>query len=253
MFENTRPAELSADGSEDPWASFRVGHPGERIALLRQLRDGHQPIILNGPDGSSLTTVLWAIDAAQGRLVFTADSTTPALDRLVEADEAVAVAYMDSVKLQWDVQQIVLVRGKDTLTLQSALPSQLYRFQRRNAFRVRASASQPPTAKLRHPAIPEMQLALRVLDLSLGGCALWYPADLPPLQAGTALGEMGLELDSTTRIGVPVRLQHVTVQGNSDKGARLGCEFIQLSSGNERVLQRWIDQAQKRRRLMALE
>ena len=28
--------------------------------------------------------------------------------------------------------------------------------------------------------MPDMQLELRVLDVSIGGCALWLPHDLPP-------------------------------------------------------------------------
>ena len=91
MFQDTRPAELDADGGADPWAPFRVSRPQECVALLRQLRDGQVPINLNGPDGSTLTTTLWSIDDKQSQLSFTADPGIPALDRLVEADEGVAV------------------------------------------------------------------------------------------------------------------------------------------------------------------
>ena len=49
MFQDTRPASLDADGAEDPWGPFRVGHPQERLSLLRGLRDGQQPVVLSGP------------------------------------------------------------------------------------------------------------------------------------------------------------------------------------------------------------
>jgi flagellar brake protein len=253
MFQDTRPAALDATGGEDSFAAFRVAHPKERVALLRQLRDGAQPVILNGADGSAYTSQLWAVDEAAGRIHFTADGGTPAVQRLLEADEAVAVAYMDSVKLQFELQHLMLLHGAQTTTLQAALPEQLYRFQRRSAYRVRAVGAHVPVARLRHPAIPDMQLTLRVLDLSIGGCALWFPKDLPPLQPGTRFNEVTLELDLGTRCAVGLQLQHVTAQGPSDKGQRLGCEWLNLSSNAERVLQRWIDQAQKRRRLLALE
>lgn len=258
MFEDTRPAALDASGGEDPLASFAVSHPRERAALLRQLRDGQQPVILNGADGSAWTTTLWAVDEDRQRLAFTttaADSAAPALQRLLDADEAVAVAYMDSVKLQFDIGQLMLVRGAQAASVQAAMPRQVYRFQRRNSFRVRTavSASQVPTAKLRHPSIPDMQLALRVLDLSIGGCALWYPNNLPPLDAGTRFTEVAIELDAATRVLLGLRLQHVTGQGPAERGQRLGCEWLTLPGPAERVLQRWIDQAQKRHRLLALD
>lgn len=253
MFEHTQPATLDAAGGVDPWAPFRVVRPQECLALLCQLRDGPVPVNLNGPDGSLLTTTLWAVDAAAGRLNFSADPGLPALDRLVEADEMVAVAYMDNVKLQFDLHGVVLVRSAQASTLQALMPTALYRFQRRGAYRVRPADRHAPTAHFRHPAIPDMPLALRVLDLSIGGCALWCPQDVPPLQAGTQLGEVTLALDADTRFTVSLMLQHLSSLGTGDTGLRLGCEWQRLAGSAERVLQRWIDQTQKRRRLLSLD
>jgi c-di-GMP-binding flagellar brake protein YcgR len=257
MFQDTRPATLDANGGEDPWAPFRVSHPRECLALLRQLRDAHVPVNLNGPEGASLSTVLWSVEGAtgtgSGRLSFNADAGVPALDRLVEADEVVAVSYMDSVKLQFDLHGLMLVRSAQASALQCPVPEYVYRFQRRHAFRVRTPERHAPTARFRHPSIPEMNLALRVLDVSIGGCALWFPCDLPPLQAGTCIGEVAVELDTDTRFGAGLALQHLSSLGRGDSGVRLGCEWQGLGGDGQRVLQRWIDQTQKRRRLLSLE
>lgn len=259
MFEDTRPAELDAAGGTDPWAPFRIGTEGERLRVLRELRDGNVPVLLSGPAGAALTTSLWALDAPQQRLTFNADAGSPQLARLVESDEAVAVSYCDSVKLQFDLHGLVLVRGTSASALQCGMPQDIYRFQRRNAYRVRPSDRHAPVARFRHPAIPEMALALRVIDVSIGGCALWLPDDVPPLQAGTQLGEMHVELDAETRFAAAVTLHHVSSLGAGlgsaapgDRGARLGCEWQPLAGNAQRVLQRWIDQAQKRRRLLTL-
>ena len=275
MFQDTRPADLDASGGADRFASFRVAQQHERLRLLRDLRDGTTPVILNGPDGSAYTTALWAIDECQDRLSFNADAGAPALARLIEADEAVAVAYLESVKLQFDLQGLVLVRGAQASALQCSLPREIYRFQRRHAYRVRTSGqleparapdgliSEPgarrsasePVARLRHPHMPDLPLALRVLDLSIGGCALWLPFDVPPLLAGTLLPELQIELHANTRFTSAAILQHVGGPGDPtrpDRGHRLGCEWRAMSGSAERELQRWIDQAQKRRRLLSL-
>jgi hypothetical protein len=81
------------------------------LRLLRQLRDDNVPVVINSPDGVALSTSLWAVDTAQSRLSFNADTQLPQLDAMVEGDEAVAVAYLESVKLQFDLQGLVLVRG----------------------------------------------------------------------------------------------------------------------------------------------
>ena len=146
MFQDTRPAPLPASGGREAWHDFRVSHPGDLLGLLRQLRDGQVPVQLSGPDGHSLTSCLWSLDDQRQRLNFTIDPGMPAVARLVEADEAVAVAYMDSVKLQFDLHHIVAVHGAQASTLQCALPTSIYRFQRRNAYRVRSGERNAPTA-----------------------------------------------------------------------------------------------------------
>ena len=260
MTEHTKPAELEASGAADPWAAFRVQHPQERLRLLRDLRDGSVPVMLNGPDGSAVAASLWTIDSAQERLNFSTEPYSPGLARLVEADEAVAVAYLQSVKLQFELHGLVLVRGAHGCTLQSRAPREICRFQRRNAYRVRAAGRHAPHARLRHPALPDMLLTLRVLDLSSGGCALWLPHDVPPLQAGTQIAGIEVVLDDDARFSAGLTLQHVSALGSPDAsdgsagaGARLGCEWLSLAPGAARVLQRWIDRSQQRQRLLALD
>lgn len=250
MFADTRPAELDASGGTDRWAEFRVAHSQDRKMLLRQVRDGNVAVNLSAPDGSALTTTLWAVE--DNSLSFSVDARSPQLARILDGDEAVAVAYLESVKLQFDLHELMLVRGPQSATLRAALPSEIYRFQRRQAYRVRTLERHAPTARLRHPAIPEMRLGLRVLDVSLGGCALWLPADVPPLAAGTRLTEVEITLDAETRFIASLVLAHVSALLPGSAGVRVGCEW-RLAGSGERSLQRWIDQAQKRRRLMTLE
>jgi c-di-GMP-binding flagellar brake protein YcgR len=251
MFQDTQPAPLTSSGAPDAWSEFRVAHPREVQALLRQLRDGSVPVNLSAPGGAGLTTTLWAVDAERQRLSFSADEGHPQLQPLIDADEVIAVAYLDSVKLQFDLHGLLLVRSASHCALQVAWPLEMYRFQRRSAYRVRPGGRQAPSARLRHPSIPDMALTLRVLDVSIGGCALLLPHDVPPLQPGIRIGDVRIELDGDTRFEVMLRLQHVTALQHGDNGVRLGCEWGPLGGESERALQRWIDQTQKRRRLLS--
>lgn len=253
MYADTQPAVLNNSSGSDPHAEFRVVNIGERLALLKQLRDGGVPVILSTPDGCNLPASIWSVDETRGRLNFSIDAQHPLLDELLQSDEIAAVAYLDSVKLQFDPGHLVLVRSFNACALQGAVPREIYRFQRRDAYRVRTLERQPPTANFRHPSIPDMPLALRVLDLSIGGCALWLPKDVPTLQAGTRLSEVSVALDDLTRFAAALTLQHVTALQAGDHGVRLGCAWQPLSGVAERTLQSWIDQAQKRRRLLSMD
>ena len=76
---------------------------------------------------------------------------------------------------------------------------------------------------MRHPVIAEMRLALRVIDMSIGGCALFLPEDVPAMQPGMVMNQVQIDLDADTRIVANVRRQqHVSVLNPEAKGARLG-------------------------------
>ena len=252
MLEDTRPAALDAPDEHDVWAPFRVPNADARAALFRELRDGSVPLSVSSPCGASLRTTLWAMDTTQKRLNFSVEESNPQLQRLVQSDEAVAVAYLANVKLQFELSHLMLVRGPRACTLQADMPSDIYRFQRRGAFRVRAPQRHSPLARLRHPAIPDMELSLRLLDVSVGGCALWLPGDVPQIQAGTMLGEVHVELDAETSLSSGLSVQHVSAIGPGEYGVRLGCEWATLGGMAERTLQRWINLAQKRRHLLSV-
>lgn len=229
---------------------FRIEAPVEIVAVLKSLIRGNVMVNLNGSDGTAYTTTLWSIDADRGLLGFSADEHSSQVQQLVEAEEAVAVAYLDSIKLQFDVSGLVLVHGGKACALSCALPRLIYRFQRRSGFRVTPLLRNTPVAKVRHPMIPDMGLALRVLDVSIGGCALFLPEDVPPLQPGVVLNGVQIELGLDTRLSTSLRLQHVTSLNHDAKGVRLGCEIVNPSPDTLRSLQRYINQTQRRQRAL---
>jgi c-di-GMP-binding flagellar brake protein YcgR len=252
-FLDTQPAPLDSDG-DDPFADFRCSHPREVLALLRELRDGVTPVALSAPGGTGLAATVWTVDGERGRIAFDVEPSDPQLSTVVEADELTAVAYLDSVKLQFDVHDMVLVRSPRATALQARLPHCIYRFQRRASYRVRTLDRGAPVARLRHPSLPDMRLALRILDVSIGGCALLLPADVPPLPPGLDMGGVLLELDTDTLLDVELSIQHATsVQIKGGTALRLGCQLRRLDAGAQRTLQRYIDQTQKRRRLLSLD
>ena len=252
MFQDTRPAALGPDGSPDAWADFRVADSAEQLRLFRQLCDGSVPVTLSAPQGVAVSCQLWSVDPAQRQLSFSADADSVHMQRLAQNDEAVAVAYLDSVKLQFDLSELVLVHGAQSCALRARWPGLLYRFQRRASFRVRSFEKRAPQALLRHPSMPEMRLALRIVDISVGGCALVLPDDVPALQPGSRLGGVRIELDGDCAFDATLRLQHVSAMHGGGSGVLLGCEFVDLDGQAQRALQRYIDHTQQRRRLLAL-
>lgn len=249
----TLPMPLDAmTGLPNGLAEFRVGSPAEILALLKQLADGNVTLSLSTPAGAAATATVWALDPQRGLLCLSADAHDVQLQSLLECDEVVAVGYLDSVKLQFDLHDIVLVHGHNGSALNVRFPREVYRFQRRESFRVRPLLNTRPVATLRHPALPDMQLELRVIDVSIGGIALFMPEDVPAIEPGVRVEQATVELDGDTRLAVGLMVHHVTLLHHESKGVRLGCEMLRLGGEGERLLQRYIDLTQRRRRLLVL-
>jgi c-di-GMP-binding flagellar brake protein YcgR len=248
----TRPAPLDGMNHDDGLDEFRVGAPREIQSILKQLLDGSVLLSLHGEDGVVFTTAIWTLDGTRGTVGFNADPADPAMAALLRGDEVTVVGYLDSVKIQFDVQGLRVVSGQRASVLSCAAPRELYRFQRRNAFRVRPLSRTAPNARFLHPDMPDVEMTLRVVDVSIGGCGLFLPVEQPSMNRGTLIPDVRIELDDDTRIEVDVRLQHSTVVSEGARGARLGFEFIRPGGETLRTLQRYIDLTQKRGKLMAL-
>jgi c-di-GMP-binding flagellar brake protein YcgR len=248
----TRPAPLDGMSGKDGLDEFRVSSARDIGLLLKQLVDGSVLLHLNSSVGHVFTSAIWTLDSTRGTLGFNADPNDPAMQSVLQSDEVVVVGYLDSVKVQFDVHNLVLVHGNRASVLSCPFPREMYRFQRRNAFRVRPLMRAAPLARIRHPDMPDIEFALRVIDISIGGCALFLPADVPAMNAGVLLQNVRMELDDDTRLAVNLRLQHVTSLNAEKRGVRLGLEFVRPGGDALRTLQRFIDLTQKRGKLMAL-
>ncbi|RZL00619.1 MAG: flagellar brake protein [Rubrivivax sp.] len=226
--------------------------PVEVDDYLKRLLNANALMTLSGPGGTSYTTMLWSVDSTRGIVCFSAETGDTRLQALLETEEVVAVGYLDSIKLQFDLEGVVQVHGNGTVALNAQYPRTLYRFQRRSSFRVKPLVSSTPVAHMRHPALPDMQLDLRVLDISLGGVALFLPHNVPMVSPGVKIGQCFLDLDSDTRLEIGLVIHHVSVINPESQGARLGCELINMNNATERALQQYVNQTEKRRLALAM-
>ena len=240
----------SIDGQSAHEASdLRVNARAEISTILRQLRDDSVAINLSSPTGLLIATQVWAADPTTDTVSFIVDPDHPQMEALIESNEATAVAYLDSIKIQFDLEELMLIRGANECVLHCKFPKEIFRFQRRNSFRVAPVSRTIPKAYMRHPMIGDMQLELRVLDISMTGCALFQPHNVPPLEPGIHINVVNFLLDNGTRFTAKLHLQYVTALNSNQEGVRLGCEIVPLDAEGQRALQRYIDQNQKQQRL----
>ncbi len=251
-FAPSDPADRPFEPSE-----FRIHRPSEVLAYLRILQHQACRIDLRSPSGQGLGARLVAIDEQAGTLAF--ESLTPLakdgsdvdVQALLSGPEISAVAYLDQVRLQFDLEALLQVSGKaEDCELRAPWPQQMYRFQRRQSFRVRPN-SRMPQVRLAHPHLPEQELRLRILDVSLGGVALLLPPDIAPFAPGQVWANAQVELDRETRFSTGLRLQSARPSVEATGGTQLGLLFVNLNKDSELRLQRFIDQTQKLARMLS--
>lgn len=226
-------------------ADYRIDAPGEVMSWLRELLQSQGRVQLSTPAGEAIHTVLRSLDTPHGMLTMETPAARELLKGVLASDELVATAYLDRIKLQFDVTGLVQVASTSGDVLRAPVPLRLYRFQRRQAYRVQASGQLYPALKMAQPDLPR----LRVINVSAGGLALQWPATVLPVpRAGEEIRGM-LELDREVSFSALMRTQHVA-PGLDGAPHQLGCAFVSLPAPAARALQLYIDQAQKRERLM---
>lgn len=239
---------------------LRVTSATEIAAYLQQLQREGAGVRLSGPEGPGLSSRIVALDAEADLLGLALGADPEGISQaLVAGGEITAVAYLGTIKLQFDLDAPVLVSGDQGTVLRSPWPTRLYRFQRRQSYRVQPAGSSYPRLVLPGDAAPGR--ALRVLDLSIGGLALALPADLaadlaavPALTAGQVSPGLVLELDRGSALKVALLPHHLSpVAGDPQGLMQLGCAFVDLDATASRALQVYVDQTQKRRRLLKLD
>lgn len=249
----TTPPPLTPDpASPAAPGEFRIEASREILDLLRSLEQERGRLVLSCPAGVSVQTRLCSVSEDHKVLGLELPPQDAQLQTLLGADEISAVAYLDKIRLEFEVEGLMLVQtsgpgGPPGAVLRCLRPSRLYRFQRRQAFRVRPS-SRLPQARFIDPQRPGQETVLRILDLSVGGVGLQLPEALEAPAVGSLLSPVSLELDRQTRLQVSLRVQHL--RQHADGTRQLGLTFEALEPAASRDLQYYIDQTQKLSRLL---
>ena len=245
-----RRDNAQASAAQGVEGAYMVRSKPEITALLHHLVEAEVPITLSSRSGVSLVTALWTEDEAGGVVVFSADPSKPEVQALLLSDEIEAVSYLDNVKLQFEVDDLVLVHGRHASAFNARYPSQIYRFQKRDSYRVQPLSHTRPTLLWTPLEEPGRSVQLRVLDISHGGIAILWdgPTTCPVL--GSVLAPVQLTVDPGTQVRCAIKVVHVGQR--AEQGVRLGCEVFDVAPEESRALQRYIDQTQRRQRMLVL-
>ncbi len=238
---------IGIDGDDEN----RIDKPAEVVAFMQRLIDARALVNVSISPTVSITTMLWWVDPASASLGFSVDDNQDGLQAIASADKALAVTYLQNEKLQFLMERLELVRDPQGLALQCRLPASILRFQRRKSFRVQVPSFAAPALRFRMPGNPDQVIVGKVLDISVGGCAVLLPKDTPLLEPGTHIESSRIDLEPASRFvtGFEVRRcgTHETTDGRP-LGPMMGLRWTRLDPDAEKLLQTYVNRQQKRMR-----
>jgi c-di-GMP-binding flagellar brake protein YcgR len=124
------------------------------------------------------------------------------------------------------------------------LPSQVFRVQRRDFYRLSASIADTPLKCVIPPVQEKDQPPheITIMDISVGGIALICKENSVNLEAGEIYPECKIELPGVGTLIAKIQVKNLfdvtTLSGSTIKHA--GCEFIQMDGKMGMLLQRYI-------------
>jgi len=221
---------------------FAVYSRSEIVGLLRQLRD-KQVLVTLYYDQAAGFTVSNVLDVNEGfeELILDRTSDSTAQKAIHASRQLVVVAFLDNVKLQFSLGTAEAIEHQGRPAFRVRLPQQLLRMQRRNTYRRQPPEMRPATCLVPAPGERGQYESVRVLDLSVGGIALFVHPIQFALPADHTLNNCYLDLPDVGQITVTLRVRYVDAQASNDGVRRCGCEFVDLSESAARMLQRYMN------------
>ncbi|SFN27539.1 PilZ domain-containing protein [Formivibrio citricus] len=163
---------------------------------------------------------------------------------LEQGSKLVCISSLDRVHIQFDAPKPVRIEHQGRPAFRTGRPDFILHVQRRDYYRLDIPARQPVICR-----IPLGQtdtcLDVAIIDISQGGIAL--PGPLPmELVPGMQLHGCRLELPETGCLEVDLLV--CSLQENRARaGTRIGCRFMNLSGGEQTLIQRYINRIERSR------
>ncbi len=246
MAESNRPFELTSTPDD---SRFLVSNPLEIVRTMRGLTHRNEMVsaFFNAGNDLLLTSVL-DTDPNKNAVFLDYGSNEALNTRILKAEKIIFVTSLDNVKVQWVSTQILndTFGGRDAFRI--AIPTQILRLQRREYYRLTTPVANP--LKCRIPTADGVSFDVALADISAGGIGviIAQPTGLV-FEAGAVLPGCRMELPGVGTAEFTISIQSIweVTMKNGQKSMRAGCQFIDMRSGMQSMIQRYIIKLERER------
>ncbi|HUW36320.1 MAG TPA: flagellar brake protein [Rhodocyclaceae bacterium] len=257
MEESQAGQRKSALDVDDDFSKYQVHSKTEILSILRGLQQQGSLITFYFNQGYDfLLTSLLDIAADGKTLVFDYGSNMEMNKRALDIDHLDCVSSKEKVKIQFALDGLDSIKFEGRDAFLGNVPATLVRLQRREDFRLTTPMANPIKCKI---PIPQQDGSLKsvvatLVDISGGGLGLTVPPDEAGFTVGAEFSHVRFDLPKVGAITASMRIRNLydvtTPSGRVHQ--RAGCQFISLPGPMVTLIQRYIIQVERERKLREL-
>jgi len=243
MAQGTKNSAASDDDKK-----FTVNDRTEIIRILRGLaRDLHTLSAVFHAGQDILLTAVLGVDPKENA-VYLDTNTNQALNRrLLSSKRTIFVSNVDGVKVQWVSTEVDMGAFEGREAFRVAIPETLQRVQRRGLFRINTPLINPVMCKI--PAAGQV-VEVALVDICGEGIGVVLPTPpVPEIERGAQFEGCTIDFPDIGVVQVTLFVQSVweVALKNGMTSRRAGLEFVDMRSGTQSRVQRYINMLQRNR------
>lgn len=242
------PDTVHPDAVESLPAAFRIEGTLAVRSVLRDLKERNVSVSLHPEHdvGNFLVSRIAEVD--DEAIEFDLSGQDSLLDILNGADAIIGVAFPGRVKTQFRLTGFIrlTVDPPGYPALRAPLPVELYRIQRRDAFRV--SPPDGDKARCVRRLSSNAETRYELADLSAGGAAVQLPPEAPVPGVGEHWPRSRIETATDLTIPCELVVRHVAEDPPGSGAHRVGMSFFATPSEVQRQIQLYVLEIDRRSR-----
>lgn len=239
------------------YGRYLISNPREIVWHLKLLKDQRNFITLYPSHlNQFFLTSIVSVNEKAGELILDAPGLPELMESALKSSSSTLTTSMDRVKVQIRLGILQQTRYENSPALLARLPETMLRLQRREFFRIDTPRIQPLRCKLvkHHEGKESEVFDFPLLDISGGGLCMSGPVETADhFSLGELFTDCRLEIPDESVISVNLRVREVSrlETANGQIQLRLGCEYVNLPSARQNLIERYITRLERSRKAQA--
>ncbi|MDP2783943.1 MAG: flagellar brake protein [Sulfurimicrobium sp.] len=230
-------------------SNYMIRSRMEILYILRAIQHKNELVTayFNQANDFILTSII-EVDADTGSLILDFGADQVLNQRALASDKIILVTTQDRVKVQFVADGMEQVEHLGRPAFKAGLPSELLKLQRREYYRLSTPMINPIKCAMSKAGCGKIEAT--IADISLGGIAIANYRGLISFEIGDKFATCRIVLpeNGTVATGIEIHNEHEVSMKNGVKVQRAGCMFIDLSSSQQAMIQRYINKLDRERR-----